>query len=378
MKIAEVDGNDPLYKVKTAKTPSRFQPLLSAIAAGASRLWRRGDVTAAGVFADLLRTLSWKLEFNMVKVYAPASSANMSVGFDVLGAAVVAGGRFAVGRYGYGWEAAASFSLNNVGRFANSCRPTRAKNIVYQCWERFCQEDRQKRAGRHDAGKSMPVGSGLGSSACSVVAALVAMNEHCGKPLNNSRLLGLMGELEGRISGSIHYDNVAPCFLGGMQLMIEKWHHQPAGAGFDEWLWVLAYPGIKGLYRGSACDPACAISSSGLYRHGRHLAGFITPAIPVSRSWRQKLMKICHCRAVSHEAAAGFNKARQAAMDIGAQACGISGSGPALFALCDKPDTAQRVADWLSKHYLQNQRLCSYLPSGHGWRTSTGITDETL
>ena len=40
-----------------------------------------------------------------------------------------------------------------------------------------------------------------------------------------------MGELEGRISGSIHYDNVAPCFLGGMQLMIEeKWHHQPAGA----------------------------------------------------------------------------------------------------------------------------------------------------
>ena len=51
----------------------------------------------------------------------------------------------------------------------------------------------------------------------------------------------------------------------------------------------------------------------------------------------------------------GFNEARQAAMDIGAQACGISGSGPTLFALCDKPDTAQRVADWLSKHYLQNQ-----------------------
>ena len=35
----------------------------------------------------------------------------------------------------------------------------------------------------------MPIGSGLGSSACSVVAALVAMNEHCGKPLNNNRLL---------------------------------------------------------------------------------------------------------------------------------------------------------------------------------------------
>ncbi|MDI5536294.1 hypothetical protein MJM28_30550, partial [Salmonella enterica subsp. enterica serovar Montevideo] len=40
--------------------------------------------------------------------------------------------------------------------------------------------------------KNMPIGSGLGSSACSVVAALVAMNEHCGKPLNDTRLLALM------------------------------------------------------------------------------------------------------------------------------------------------------------------------------------------
>ncbi|MFI3411346.1 GHMP family kinase ATP-binding protein, partial [Citrobacter braakii] len=39
--------------------------------------------------------------------------------------------------------------------------------------------------------KNMPIGSGLGSSACSVVAALVAMNEHCGKPLNDTRLLAI-------------------------------------------------------------------------------------------------------------------------------------------------------------------------------------------
>ena len=45
----------------------------------------------------------------------------------------------------------------------------------------------------------------------------------------------------------------------------------------------------------------------------------------------------------------------QAVTEIGALASGISGSGPTLFALCDKPDTAQRVADWLSKNYLQNQ-----------------------
>lgn len=45
----------------------------------------------------------------------------------------------------------------------------------------------------------------------------------------------------------------------------------------------------------------------------------------------------------------GFRQARQAVAEIGAVASGISGSGPTLFALCDKPDTAQRVADWLGK-----------------------------
>ncbi len=127
--------------------------------------------------------------------------------------------------------------------------------------------------------KNMPIGSGLGSSACSVVAALMAMNEHCGKPLNDTRLLALMGELEGRISGSIHYDNVAPCFLGGMQLMIEENDIiSQQVPGFDEWLWVLAYPELKldgrspVYFTGAVSPPGlhCARATSG-WLHSRLL-----------------------------------------------------------------------------------------------------------
>ncbi len=61
VKIAAVDGNDPLYKVKNGENARPLQPLLSAAPLVLRGYGAGNDVTAAGVFADLLRTLSWKL-----------------------------------------------------------------------------------------------------------------------------------------------------------------------------------------------------------------------------------------------------------------------------------------------------------------------------
>lgn len=107
----------------------------------------------------------------MVKVYAPASSANMSVGFDVLGAAVTPVDGTLLGDV-VSVEAADHFRLHNLGRFADKLPPEPRENIVYQCWERFCQALGKTIPVAMTLEKNMPIGSGLGSSACSVVAAL--------------------------------------------------------------------------------------------------------------------------------------------------------------------------------------------------------------
>lgn len=201
----------------------------------------------------------------------------------------------------------------------------------------------------------MPIGSGLGSSACSVVAALMAMNEHCGKPLNDTRLLALMGELEGRISGSIHYDNVAPCFLGGMQLMIEEndiISQQVRGLMSGCGCWRIR--GLKSRRQKPAILPA-QYRRRDCIAHGRHLAGFIHACYSRQPELAAKLMKDVIAEPYRERLPPCFRQARQAVAEIGAVASGISGSGPTLFALCDKPETAQRVADWLGKNYLQNQ-----------------------
>jgi len=290
----------------------------------------------------------------MVKIYAPASIGNVSVGFDVLGAAVSPVDGSLLGDC-VTVEAADSFSLVNEGRFVSKLPTNPEENIVYQCWARFCEAIGKQVPVAMKLEKNMPIGSGLGSSACSVVAGLMAMNEHCGKPLNDTELLALMGELEGRISGSVHYDNVAPCFLGGMQLMLEEnGIISQEVPGFDDWLWVMAYPGIKVSTAEARAILPAQYRKEDCIKHGRYLAGFIHACHSQQPQLAAKLMKDVIAEPYRTKLLPGFAEARQAAQDIGALACGISGSGPTLFAVCDKTDTAQRMADWLSQHYLQN------------------------
>ncbi|MBA0203082.1 homoserine kinase [Pectobacterium aroidearum] len=290
----------------------------------------------------------------MVKVYAPASIGNVSVGFDVLGAAVSPVDGSLLGDC-VSVEAADLFSLRNEGRFVSKLPDNPKENIVYQCWELFCQEIGKTVPVAMTLEKNMPIGSGLGSSACSVVAGLMAMNEFCGKPLDDTRLLTLMGELEGRISGSVHYDNVAPCFLGGVQLMLEENGiiSQPVPS-FDDWLWVMAYPGIKVSTAEARAILPAQYRRQDCISHGRYLAGFIHACHTGQAELAAKLMKDVIAEPYRTKLLPGFAAARQAAVDIGALACGISGSGPTLFSVCNDMTSAQRLADWLRDNYLQN------------------------
>ncbi len=290
----------------------------------------------------------------MVKVYAPASIGNVSVGFDVLGAAVSPIDGTLLGDC-VSVEAADAFSLENAGRFVSKLPDDPKENIVYQCWERFCQAIGRDVPVAMRLEKNMPIGSGLGSSACSVVAGLMAMNEFCDRPLDKMALLGLMGELEGRISGSVHYDNVAPCYLGGLQLMLEEdgFISQQVPC-FNDWLWVMAYPGIKvSTAEARAILPAQYLRQDCI-SHGRYLAGFIHACHTQQPRLAAKLMQDVIAEPYRTRLLPGFAEARKAAQGIGALACGISGSGPTLFAVCDGGATAQRMADWLKNNYLQN------------------------
>ncbi|AYA41180.1 homoserine kinase [Xenorhabdus nematophila] len=290
----------------------------------------------------------------VVRVYAPASIGNVGVGFDVLGAAVSPVDGSFLGDC-VSVSEAESFSLSNKGRFVGKLPADPKHNIVYQCWQLFCQRLGKELPVAMTLEKNMPIGSGLGSSACSVVAGLVALNEYAGCPFNRDQLLDMMGELEGRLSGGVHYDNVASCYLGGLQLILSQeapfCQLIPA---FDDWLWVMAYPGIKVSTSEARAILPKHYSRQDLIEHGRHFAGFIHACHTQQSALAAKLMKDVVAEPYRTQLLPGFANARDAVKKLGALACSISGSGPTLFAICNEMAVAEEVAQWLQQHYVQN------------------------
>ncbi len=295
-----------------------------------------------------------------VVVYAPASIGNVSVGFDVLGAAVSPIDGSLLGDRVEVKAGSEPFVLETAGRFVDKLPQDPKQNIVYDCWLVFARELEKKSIAvkplKMTLEKNMPIGSGLGSSACSIVAALDALNRFHGNPLNQTELLALMGEMEGKISGGIHYDNVAPCYLGGVQLMLEELgiisQEVPC---FDDWYWVMAYPGIKVSTAEARAILPSQYRRQDIIAHGRHLAGFIHACHSGQPELAAKLIKDVIAEPYREKLLPGFSDARKYAASAGALTTGISGSGPTLFSICKEKEVAERVARWLEQHYVQNE-----------------------
>lgn len=294
-----------------------------------------------------------------VVVYAPASIGNVSVGFDVLGAAVSPIDGTRLGDCVEVKRGDEPFTLETKGDFVSKLPSEPKENIVYQCWVVFARELNKKGVELKPVAmtleKNMPIGSGLGSSACSIVAALDALNQFHDNPLSQMELLALMGEMEGQISGGVHYDNVAPCYLGGLQLMLEELgiisQEVPC---FDDWYWVMAYPGIKVSTAEAREILPSQYRRQDIIAHGRHLGGFIHACYSKQPELAAKMIKDVIAEPYRAKLLPGFAQAREYAATAGALATGISGSGPTLFSICKDKDVAERVARWLEENYVQN------------------------
>lgn len=291
-------------------------------------------------------------------VFAPASSGNLSVGFDALGLALSPMDGTLLGdivelRSGNPGD----WSLEVSGPFAEALPRDPEENIVMSSCRRF-----EREAGRAGVpieplfvklNKRLPVGSGLGSSASSIVAALVSLNQYFGRPLNRPRLLDLMMEMEGSISGDILLDNIAPCLMGGLRLCVPGSSNQYGLPWPGHWRSVVAWPGsqLNTLQARAVLPDSFPLKTA--VAHGAQFARFVHELhIGDATSAAECLVDML---AEPHRASLlpGFFEAREELTSRGALAVGISGSGPTIFAIVDDQHVADTAQRYLRANYLQ-------------------------
>lgn len=270
--------------------------------------------------------------------WAPASVGNVSVGFDLLGHSVgVAGDRVRVERSAPGAPPVEIMSIGGVVRDL-PLDPTR--NTAGAALLALYAAQRPPFGFRVEIEKGIPLGSGMGGSAASAVAALVAANAVLDTPLKVEALYSFALAGEAVASGSAHGDNVAPQLVGGVVAAfpdrIERlhvpWDLQCALVHPHQVLETRAS-------RGVLSDP---FSLAVLGAQLRDVVGFV---LALERSDLTLLRASFHDHVVEPRRAPlipGFHDAQRAALAAGALGAGISGGGPSVFAWYETAEAARR------------------------------------
>ncbi|MDE2976080.1 MAG: homoserine kinase [Acidobacteriota bacterium] len=291
----------------------------------------------------------------LARAFAPASVSNIACGFDILGFALQSESE---GDLGPGDIVTARQREPTAG--GDGRGPIRITAIAGDEGRLPLEADRNTAAVAAAAlvdgeapgaavdleiEKRMPLESGLGSSAASAVAAVVAVDALLGLELPAASLLRYAVAGEVLASGGAHADNLAPSLLGGL-VLVRSLNPEPD---------VIDLQVPEGL--------TCALvrlhaevntkeSRARLERHlplERAVTQWGNAAALVAALYRSDLELLSRAlvdvvaEPVRAPGVPGFHAAKAAAVEAGALGCSLSGSGPALFALCDGRDRGTRV-----------------------------------
>jgi homoserine kinase len=201
--------------------------------------------------------------------------------------------------------------------------------------------------------KGIPLGSGLGGSAASAVAAVVAANALLPKPCTKLELLKFAMHGEAVASGSMHVDNIAPSLFGGLVLTvgIDNPHVKqiPVPGAVRA---VMVHPHLFLSTKQARSILRSSVAMSDFVWQTAHLAGFISGCYTDDIELIRTCLEDVVIEPQRQTLIPGFADVRRAAMAAGALGCSISGAGPTVFA-------------WALEHQAQQVLAAMRVEFGH-------------
>jgi homoserine kinase len=281
-----------------------------------------------------------------IKIFCPATIANLSCGFDVLGLCLATAGDEMIVRK-------SDVKGVRITKIVGADLPLETENNVAGVAALAMLEEVETEFGFEiEIYKHIKAGSGIGSSAASSAGAVFGINELLGQPFTRKELVKFAMQGEKLASGNAHADNVAPALLGGFTLV--RCSNPLDIIKIDspsELYATVVHPQIE-LKTSDArsvlkqnVSLKSAITQWG--NVGGLVAGLYTQDYElIGRSLHDEIIEPIRSMLIP-----GFDLIKQTAYENGALGSGISGSGPSIFALSKGKENADKIAKAMSAVY---------------------------
>lgn len=271
-----------------------------------------------------------------ITVTVPATTANIGVGFDCLGAALSMANEFQFTVVDTDTKLKITVEgeeADKVGRGEN--------NLLYRSLVELYQRIGQTPPNLEIKIKlGVPLSRGLGSSATAIVGGLLGANSLAGNPLNTKEIMNMAIEVEG------HPDNVVPALLGNCLLSVKndtewqicsiRWH--------QDIIPVVAIPDFElSTEAARSVLPTEYSRADAIFNISR--MGLLVRALATNNSeWLKTALADKIHQPYREQLITGYSTLREAAIDAGAYGMVISGAGPTLLALTN-PTYSDRVVE---------------------------------
>lgn len=271
-----------------------------------------------------------------VSAFAPASVANVAVGFDILGFALDSTGDSVTLKKIDGPGKVEIESIKGLeGLPMDPFKNTATIGLL-----KMLHDFKLPFGFSVKIEKGIPMSSGMGGSAASSVASVVAANEFLPRKLSKAELLLYALEGEQAASGGIHADNVAPSLFGGMTLIRSTDPIDVIEIPFPKIFVVVVHPELQVETKFARSVLKGEVPMHQFVEQSAHLAAFIAACFKqdlglLKRSCKDYIIEDQRAHLIP-----GFYDVKNAALGANALACSISGAGPSLFALAESEQDA--------------------------------------
>ncbi|MDW7695538.1 homoserine kinase [Flammeovirgaceae bacterium SG7u.111] len=276
-----------------------------------------------------------------VKVFSPATVANVACGFDILGLSLQYPGDEIVVRK----TDTPGIKIINSTEY-KEIPENPLKNTASVAMQAFLDHLGSEQGFEMEILKKIKPGSGIGSSAASSAAGVFAANHLLGSPLSRKELVQFAMAGEAAACGSPHADNVAPALLGGFALIRSYNPLDVVTLPYPEDLYcTIIHPQIEVKTADARRILRKEIALKDAVVQWGNIAGLVAGLFNSDYELIGRSLEDVVIEPIRSILIPGYEDAKKAAIEAGALGCSISGSGPSMFSLSKSEEAAKATSD---------------------------------